>query len=236
MTDLERFAAVLLAEWLQEGRHHGDAIAVGSLLDRTLPYRTARKLLGIDVSEDYEMLVLRLIAEEDGLVQTEPAAAATMARETLATKLPDLDLLRRLHSAVMTFTDDAVDRLEGVRPMPVVMVDPPWEQEPAASPSVVDDRAETPRTIFPIRPEASTPEPPAVPKVEDEPPADFLTGVAFTPPAPGCWSCQSPLPTDRAVKFCVACGADQRAPSCPGCGTTVERGWKFCPECGGGIG
>src|SRR5690606_39868413 len=97
MTDLERFAAVLLAEWLQEGRHHGDAIAVGSLLDRTLPYRTARKLLGIDVSEDYEMLVLRLIAEEGGLVQTEPAAAATMARETLASKLPDLDLLRRLH-------------------------------------------------------------------------------------------------------------------------------------------
>lgn len=229
MTDLERFAAVLLAEWLQEGRHHGDAIAVGSLLDRTLPYRTARKLLGIDVSEDYELLVLRLIAEEDGLVQTEPTAAATMARETLASKLPDLDLLRRLHSAAMTFTEDAIDRLEGVRPIPVA----PAEPAPPP-PSVVAEAAPPPRTVFPIRPEMDAPGSP--PKAPEEPPAEFLTGVAFTPPAPGCWSCQAPLPTDRVVKFCVACGADQRAPSCPGCGTTVEREWKFCPECGGGLG
>jgi hypothetical protein len=229
MTDLERFAAVLLAEWLQEGRHHHDAIAVGSLLDRTLPYRTARKLLGIDVSEDYEMLVLRLIAEEDGLVQTEPAAAATMARETLASKLPDLDLLRRLHSAAMTFTDDAIDRLEGVRPMPVAAPD----IAPPAPPAVADGMP--PRTVFPIRPEVPL-EPQPAPTGADEPPAEFLTGVAFSPPGPSCWSCQTALPTDRVVKFCVGCGADQRAPSCPGCGTTVERGWKFCPECGGGLG
>jgi hypothetical protein len=233
MTDLERFAAVLLAEWLQEGRHQGDAIAVGSLLDRTLPYRSARKLLGIDVSEDYEMLVLRLIAEEDGLVQTEPTAAATMARETLASKLPDLDLLRRLHSAAMTFTDEAVDRLEGVRPMPVVVAEAP----PPPAPMVPEASVPAPRTVFPIRPEVSVPtEVPTPPNAPAEPPAEFLTGVAFTPPAAGCWSCQAPLPTDRVVKFCVACGADQRAPSCPGCGTTVERGWKFCPECGGGVG
>lgn len=229
MTDLERFAAVLLAEWLQEGRHHGDAIAVGSLLDRTLPYRTARKLLGIDASEDYEMLVLRLIAEEGGLVRTEPVTAATMARETLASKLPDLDLLRRLHSAAMTFTEDAVDRLEGVRPMPVAPTEPP--------PPAPTEEAEAPlppRTVFPIRPEMDAPS--SATKAPEEPPAEFLTGVAFTPPGLGCWSCQAPLPTDRVVKFCVACGADQRAPSCPGCGTTVERGWQFCPECGGGLG
>ena len=231
MTDLERFAAVLLAEWLQEGRHQGDAIAVGSLLDRTLPYRTARKLLGIDVSEDYEMLVLRLIAEEGGLVQTEPSAAAAMARETLATKLPDLDLLRRLHSAAMTFSDDAIDRLEGVRPMPVASPEPP----PTVSPVVAEPSPPSPRTVFPIRPEVA-PEAEPEPSRSDESPAEFLTGVAFSPPGPSCWSCQTPLPTDRVVKFCVACGADQRSPSCPGCGTTVEREWSFCPECGGGLG
>lgn len=230
MTDLERFAAVLLAEWLQEGRHPGDPIAVGSLLDRTLPYRTARKLLGIDVSEDYEMLVLRLIAEEDGLVRTEPSAAAAMARDTLSSKLPDLDLLHRLHSAAMTFTDEAIDRLEGVRPMPASPSAPPV-------PPVVAEAPPTPRTVFPIRPEVEMPsEGPTPPRVQDEPPAEFLTGVAFTPPAPGCWSCHTPLPSDRVAKFCVACGADQRAPSCPNCGTTVERGWSFCPECGGGVG
>lgn len=233
MTDLERFAAVLLAEWLQEGHHRGDALAVGSVLDRTLPYRTARRLLGIDVSEDYEMLVLRLVAEEGGLVRTEPAAAATMAQETLASKLPDLDTLRRLHSAAMTFTDDALARLEGVRPMPMP---PPAPASPV--PSAMEEDAPAPRTVFPIRPNATPERSPALEppvRTPDEPPAEFLTGVAFTPPGAGCWSCQAPLPTDRVVKFCVSCGADQRAPSCPGCGTTVERGWTFCPECGGGL-
>ena len=238
MTDLERFAAVLLAEWLQEGHHRGDAIAVGSLLDRTLPYRTARRLLGIDVSEDYEMLVLRLVAEEDDLVRTEPTAAATMARETLASKLPDLDLLRRLHSAAMTFTDDAMDRLEGVRPIPIST---PVAAPPVAAPLATnEDDTPTPRTVFPIRPVTTDPvveaKAPVQASTPDEPPAEFLTGVAFTPPAPDCWSCHASLPVDRIVKFCVSCGADQRAPSCSGCGTTVERGWKFCPECGVAVG
>ncbi len=118
MTDLERFAAVLLAECQQEGRRRTDPLAVGSLLDRILPYRTARKSLGIDASEDYEMLVLRLIAEEGALVHTEPGEAAALARETVAATVPDLDILQRLRSASLAFTDDAVDRLEGVRPMP----------------------------------------------------------------------------------------------------------------------
>lgn len=235
MTDLERFAAVLLAEWLQEGRHHGDAIAVGSLLDRTLPYRTARKLLGIDVSEDYEMMVLRLVAEEGGLVHTEPAEAAMVARETLGTKVPDLDLLQRLRSASMVFTDDAADRLEGVRPIPVAAAPAPPIEAPAQEEET--SGADLPRTVFPIRP-PEVPDATAVaPRASQptEPPPAFLTGVAFTPPSAACWSCGEGLPTDRVVKFCVACGADQRQPACPGCGISVERGWKFCAECGAKI-
>lgn len=238
MTDLERFAAVLLAEWQQEGHHRGEPIAVGSLLDRTLPYRTARRLLGVDVSEDYEMLVLRLVAEEGGLVRTEPAEAAEVARDTVAAKVPDLDLLQRLRSAMVTLSDDAVDRLEGVRPMPTAT--PPVDNPATPSGKTSDDTPPASRTVFPIRsPEiadvTATAKPATTPRQGDPPPA-FLTGVAFTAPDQSCWSCGTPLPTDRVVKFCVGCGVDQRQPVCDGCGSTVERDWSFCPECGGGLG
>lgn len=238
MTDLERFAAVLLAEWQQEGHPRTEPIAVGSLLDRTLPYRTARRLLGVDASEDYEMLVLRLVAEEGGLVRTDPPEAAEVARETVAAKVPDLDMLQRLRSVMVTLTDDAIDRLEGVRPMPIASQ--PTGDDTLPSVDTADEDPPTPRTVFPIRsPEvadATATTTPAAGSRQDTPPPAFLTGVAFTAPDQACWSCGTPLPTDRVVKFCVGCGVDQRQPACDGCGSTVERDWSFCPECGGALG
>lgn len=238
MTDLERFAAVLLAEWQQEGHHRSEPIVVGSLLDRTLPYRTARRLLGVDVSEDYEMLVLRLLAEEGGLVRTDPPEAAEAARETVAAKVPDLEILQRLRSAAVTLTDDAVDRLEGVRPMPTPSS--PVADDAMPPVNAVENPQTTARTVFPIRrPEIADATATAAPPVTAPPivpPPAFLTGVAFSAPDQTCWSCGTPLPSDRVVKFCVGCGVDQRQPTCDGCGSTVERDWSFCPECGGTLG
>lgn len=240
MTELERFAAVLLGAWQQEGRHRTDPIAVGSLLDRTLPYRTARRLLGIDVSEDYELLVLRLVAEEDALVRTEPPEAAAMARTTLAGKLPDLDLLQSLRSASLTFTDDTAARLDGVRPIPTSGVEgapAPQPEAPETAPAPDAPAA----GVLPLRareapaPADATRVAATPPAADAGPPPAFLTAVAFTPPGAACWSCGEALPGDRVVKFCVACGADQRAPTCAGCGESVERHWKFCPECGTGV-
>src|SRR5262245_27174000 len=118
MTDLERFAAALLSQWQGEGGRGGGPIEVGVLLDGTLPYGLARRVLGTDISEDYEALVLRLIAEEGRLTSTSPAEAAEMARTNLASKLPDLDQLRLLRSSTVTLTEDTIARLDGVLPMP----------------------------------------------------------------------------------------------------------------------
>lgn len=224
MTELERFAAVLLNHWQQESGQPAAPLAVGSLLDRTLPYRTARRELGIDASEDYETLVLRLIAGEGGLARTEPPEAGEMARTTMASKVPDLDVLRLLRSATVTFTDDAIAQLEGVRPLP------PRPEEPLAPPVVAEVPAEPvmPTPVIPLHRAEAVPEPPA----PAEPPPAFLTGVAFTPPSQRCWQCEQPLPAGREVKFCVECGADQRTPACGQCGAAVERAWRFCPECG----
>ncbi len=228
MTDLERLAAALLAQWRSEGGPVDGPIAVGSILDRTMPYRVARRLLGIDGSEDYEALMLRLIAEEEGLVRTEPADAAEMARGTMAAKLPDLDVLQLLRSATLTVDAEVVARLDGVLAMrPPVATEPsPWAP-PGAAPAV-----ETP--VTPIRGVAAVPDHTAVatPRMPDGPPPEFVTQVRFDAPPAHCWSCSMALPTGRTVKFCPQCGADQREPACPACGVHVERGWRHCPDCG----
>ena len=233
MTDLERFAAVLLAEWQNEGGRANAALTVAGLLDRTLPYRGARRALALESSEDYESLVLRLIGEEAGLVVTDPMEAAEMARSTLESKIPDLDVLRLLRSASLTFTDDAVSRLEGVRPLPAAA----QAEQPAAAETAAVSGSAAPRMDPDVLPMRRASEPAdhtavATPRMDPEPPPAFLTKVAFTAPESMCWQCSQPLPGTRKANFCVECGADQRAPQCRACGATVERHWKHCPECG----
>ncbi len=226
MTDLERLAAALLAQWRAEGGPVDGPIAVGSILDRTLPYRVARRLLGIDVSEDYEALLLRLVAEEEGLVRAEPSDAAEMARSTMATKLPDLDVLQLLRSATVTFHAEVVARLDGVLPLR-----PQAHAEAPPAPSPVAPAVTTP--VTPIR-VAAAPDATVVAKRSKarSPAPEFVTQVQFDAPTAACWSCSVTLPIGRSVKFCPFCGADQRDPTCPACGAAVERSWRHCPDCG----
>ena len=247
MTELERFAAALLTQWRADGGTDGGPIAVSALLTKVFPYRVARRTLGIDVSEDYEALVLRLLSEEEALVRVEPVDAADMARATITSKLPDLDVLQLLRAATVTITSRSIARLEGVLPMPTAKdeskwaeADSPVELPPDAAARlepVPSLQAELPGTeptndtkVIPLRAER---EPDPAPAVPTGPPPAFLTTVTFSPPAEErCWSCSEPLPPDREVKFCPFCGADQRQPTCAACGTSVERKWKHCPDCG----
>ncbi len=231
MTDLERFAAALLSQWRLEGSNEAGPIGVGAIMDRVLPYRVARRTLGIDVSEDYEALVLRLVAEEQGLAEVEPPEAGEMARTTLAAKLPDLDVLTLLRSATLTLSDDAIEQLDGVLPMPPSHDEAKWAPPVERSDSDLppDNSDIIPLPISPALAEAVA-EATAIPS---GPPPEFLTTVSFTPPdSEHCWSCTEALPANRQVKFCPFCGADQRQPVCPACAAPVERRWKHCPECG----
>lgn len=223
MTDLERFAAVLLAEWSNESGRPTAALSTADLLDRVMPYRVARRALAIETSEDYELLVLRLVSEEAAIVTTEPIEAAEMARSTLESRIPDLDVLRLLRSSVITFTDDAISRLEGVRLLP------PSNPESQAATSYPDADVLPMRRAPEVADHTATPTPSML---ADETPPAFLTRVAFTAPDSSCWQCGTALPSGREVKFCVECGADQRKPRCNSCGTDIEPTWKHCAECG----
>ncbi|HET9064225.1 MAG TPA: zinc ribbon domain-containing protein [Gemmatimonadales bacterium] len=225
MTEIERFAALLLAEMRAEGARPEAALGVGALLDRTFPYKVARRTLQLESAEDYEAMVLRLVAEEADIVVTEPMDAAEMARTTLATRIPDLDVLRLLRSASVTFTDDAITRLDGVRILPSKLPELAAPDEtPESPPEPVPEPPAERERVFPIRRQAQV--------------ADATRVTSSPPPADGetCWSCGAPPPPGRRVSFCVSCGADQRAPTCGGCGTAVERSWKHCPDCGQALG
>ena len=205
MTELERLAVALLAQWRADGGGDHDSIAVSALLDRVLPYRAARRILGIDASEDYEALLLRLLSEEEALVQVTPGDAAELARATANSRLPDLGVLHLLRPASFTFASRVLAQ-------PVAVV-PPVAAEPASTW------------------QAAALEPEPIP-VHREEPSSRETESPRDSEVEGCWSCGASLPARRNARFCPFCGADQRQPACSACGAVAERGWKHCADCG----
>ncbi len=149
MTELERLAAVLVTQWRSEGGHDGESIAVSALLDRVLPYRVARRSLGIDINEDYEALMLRLLSEEEGLVRVMPPDAAALAAATSGARLPDLSVLQLLRSATVMIPAATVARLADRVAAPAKDASP-WAPEavaevvPATEPAVPSMAATAP--------------------------------------------------------------------------------------------
>jgi RNA polymerase subunit RPABC4/transcription elongation factor Spt4 len=159
-------------------------------------------------------------------VHVDPVEAADMAKATITSRLPDLDVLQLLRSASVRFPERTIARLGDVLPMPATKEQSEWAASEGPVAPVVMPEARDVIPLHPVNPGADAPVPP-------EPPPEFLTTVSFTPPAPAhCWSCGEALPMDRQMKYCPFCGADQRQPTCAECGAVAERGWKHCPDCG----
>src|SRR5688500_2891738 len=92
-------------------------VLVSELRGELLPYRRNRKALGLTNSEDYELQVLRLVAEEGGWVRTFPPDAAERAKREIAEPNPDLNLTETLGDATVQIGASALARLKesGVR-------------------------------------------------------------------------------------------------------------------------
>ena len=73
MTDLERFfrRLVVTLAATDPARLH-QPLRLEAIHESIIPYRSHRRALGLESSEDYELVLLRLCAGEGGLARTEP--------------------------------------------------------------------------------------------------------------------------------------------------------------------
>ena len=176
-----------------------------------MPYRLARRRLGLASSEDYDSLMLRFCAGEGGLARVTPDAARERFRAELASAHPDLGVLRGDETATITLDPAALARRRGPGP------------DAAYAPPVVP--------AAPALPDAP------VPPVE-ELPLDEVIWLSETVPAGAgsdCAYCGATLPEGRVVNFCPHCGQNQTPLRCHRCEADVEAGWAYCIACGHGL-
>lgn len=219
MTDLERFFRRLVANLAASDParlHH--PIPLDDVQQSIIPYRSNRRALHLETSEDYEMVLLRLCAGEGNLVRAEPEEARTRFVEELQSPHPDLDVLRTVEHVVISLRSDPLARALDPEPEPdLPYVVPPATLAPA-----------------PPLPGLDLPQLDAIEPLDeaDQDSLDELAGEPLDAPAPDlpddadprCLYCGDRLPVDRPVRFCPHCGQRQTPPECPQCHSEVEPG------------
>jgi hypothetical protein len=174
-----------------------------------VPYRANRRALGLDTSEDYEMVLLRLCAGEGGFVRTEPEEIRARFAQELQSPNPDLAVLGAAENVLLTLRSEPLARARG--PEPETGYAPPAPPPRIADPSDVPELQEL----------DDLPDPGS--------PAD-------EPVPPHCLYCGGALPLHRAVNFCPHCGQSQSVPTCASCHGELEPGWRHCVNCGAPVG
>lgn len=235
MNDLDRLYRQLVATLHAGGARWQDPLRLSDLMN-VLPYRSARRVLHIDSSEEFELLMLRLAGGEGGYMSTEPEAVGQrFALEAVSTN-PELAVLREFKDSCLMFvpgplmkvlsgaTADEAWAPPGARtPEPPQAAEPP--PAPRAAPPVPHAAAPAPT---PAQAKASTGARPAAP-----------AAAARPAPAPRaatqCSACARELPAGRQVSFCPHCGQGQAVGHCARCGADAELAWQFCADCGVGL-
>jgi len=243
MTDLESFVKRLI-EVLEArdpiGVHR--PFSVADLRNTILPYRLNRAALGLSNADDYELLVLRLVAEEGGFARTNPPEAAEIARNLANHPNPDLDLVETLGETTVQIGAAGLARIVEVSQ---VAPPAPAPRKPAPAPWAprTPEAVETPDPEPSSAAAAPRPEPEPTPELfepiadnvvvdEPAPPAAPSRSSSARPPVTACPACHRSLPTHRDVVFCPFCGAQVGVQRCSRCGSDIEPGWRHCVTCG----
>ena len=233
MTDLHRLFRRLVDGLIaiDPARLHRP-LTVAELVRSVVPYRTSRAALGLDSSEDYDLLILRLLSGEGGYVEVRPAEVAARAATELAGTNPDPALLREFGGTEVTLATARLAQALGPGP------DAAW-----APPEQVDSE----QTLDTLEGDTDTDEDPGVMETGRVPwTVDAVIGGrggviplntgAVPDEGTRCGYCGGLLPAGRQVNFCPHCGQSQTFIRCSECGNEVEFGWKHCVACGAGVG
>jgi hypothetical protein len=166
VTDLERLVRQIVRNLTATdpaGLHR--ALPLSDIRDHIVPYRTNRRVLELESSEDYELALMRLCAGEGGFAHTEPDELRAEFEAELQSSNPDLGMVQRHGNAVVRLEAKALGRTD---PKPELAFAPPGypgrghhseersEAEEAALPRLADeDRGEARCTackgVLPIR-------------------------------------------------------------------------------------
>ncbi len=216
MSDLERFFRRLVSNLASSdpARLHRP-LPLTEVYQTIMPYRTNRRALGLDTSEDYELVLLRLAAGEGGFARTEPEAARASFAHELRSTHPDLEVLHRFENVLLTLGSESLERALG------------------PAPELNDEPPESPGSDLPLLdlPGMDAPDVPL-----DAAPEAASTPAPASSPAPRCFHCGGALPPGRAVNFCPHCGQNQALTHCPQCRSELEAGWRHCVNCGAAVG
>ena len=141
MDELTRFARVLVERLGRRAEGAQGPVSVAAIRLEVLPYQDERRALGLSSVEDYESVLLRLVAEERGLVRTTPSAAAERCRDVLAQPNPDLGVLDEVADSIIQVTSLAAGQTMA-------------QEEPRAEPPPVSNRDSCShcRELLPVRP------------------------------------------------------------------------------------
>jgi hypothetical protein len=243
VNDLERLYRQLVATLSASGAARWqDPMRLSDLLN-VLPYRAAKRVLSIDSSEEFELLMLRLAGGESGYMSTEPEAVGQrFALEAVSTN-PDLGVLREFKDALLMFAPGPLMKvLSGSTGDEAYAPPAPPTRAPAPAPPAAQAAPEPPRRAAPSpQPAAAVtlPAPRATPLPQRAPvaaaPAPGATPAPRMPASPACTACGRALPAGGAVNFCPYCGEGQAMGRCARCGADAELGWHFCATCGVGL-
>lgn len=211
-----------------------DALArpldLGEVLERLVPYQSARRDGLLESNDDYLHTVMRLVAGERGLVFADELLQDDLKAE-LASPNPDLTLLRTYLNTKVRLATAHVERvLAGdteidLRPPTPARASAPVAAAVAARPSDVA----TPRAsvAWPDLTAAAAPAAASTGAFQ----ASVLPSTTGTVRS-GCPYCDQALPEGRPVKYCPGCGLNLLVRRCSGCSAEIESGWKFCVTCG----
>jgi len=208
LTDLERFFRRLVSNLASSDvRRLGGPVALADIPTTIVPYRSNRRALQIDSSEEYEMVLLRLVAGEGGYVRTDPEEVRRKFEEEIRSPNPDLEVIHRFEDVSILLRPDRVNQ--------------------ALQPASEDDYAPVQTSFPPPSDEAE-----AILEEEMEEDLAEPDDVADLEPVRAqCLYCGGALP-ERPVNFCPHCGQSQTEPTCPQCHADVEPGWRHCVNCG----
>lgn len=258
MSDLHAFVR-RLAEAVRDHDPDGlrSPLAVGEIQSRMMPYRACRRALGLDTAEEYELLLLRLVAEESGLARTNPPEAAERCRVEVAAVLPDLAFLQQLGEVTVQLRPGILQATAQVarrtrRPVeePAASIEPEApaveRRPPDPDPGPMTGPAAAPAGVAPMVEPVGDPVADASPPGADlgqpppPPPSSPAPGPLMTdsdsadmPATPlACPRCDRTLPKGRPVRFCPDCGQNVLVRLCPACRSEMEPEWRHCVMCG----